>query len=176
MITTLIVRATQWVCTKMLTISMVTMTEKVFLMKVTNYWVIVILILSICWMMTCLKIRTRCVLWMSRICWRLWFPQKNLASRTIKIWMISFIRPDRCLAENTRKSKWLICMSKSYEASSMQDWRHTGRANSTDELLKSFLTKIMFEIILKMSNTEDMKYFEGSWGQLNSKQSLVFCT
>ena len=38
----------------------------------------------------------------------------------------------------------------------------TRRANSTDELLKSFLTKPILEVILKMSNKEGMKKFEGS--------------
>lgn len=48
------------------------------------------------------------------------------------------------------------------------------RANSADELLKSFLTKPILEVILKMSNKEGMKNFEGSWEQITMVELEAF--
>ena len=50
----------------------------------------------------------------------------------------------------------------------------TRRVNGTDELLKSFLTKPVLEVILTMSNKEGMKNFDGSWKQITIVELEAF--
>jgi len=55
----------------------------------------------------------------------------------------------------------------------------SSRSNSTDELLKLFLTMLILEMILKMSNKEGMKILKDRGNKkqwLNSKHSPDFCT